>query len=74
MSEQTPQTPRRQESSPNPGSSESKGGKRRKGPDLAPTQGTQDTSLDPADTPGTPEHLGSDRPYEGGSPDEVEGR
>jgi len=36
---------------------------------LAPTQGSYEAPGPAADTPGTPEHLGSDRPYEGAVPE-----
>jgi hypothetical protein len=56
-------------------SSSAKSGKSgpKRGPSLAPTQGSYEPPGPPDRTPGTPEHLGSARPYEGAVP-EVEDR
>jgi hypothetical protein len=59
--------PDEKQQAPQPSSSSSseKGKGSRRGPHLAPTQDTYEPPGPPERTAGTPEHLGSPRPYEG---------
>jgi hypothetical protein len=72
MAEQgTPQAPR--QTSEGKGKGGSKSGPKR-GPGLAPIAGEKQADDRPAERqPGTSEHLGSDRPYEGDDSPYVEG-
>lgn len=66
--EKQPQAPQSEQQS------SGKGKGSRRGPHLAPTQDTYEPPAAPDRTPGTREHLGSDRPYEGAPVAEVEDR
>ena len=74
MAEQEKQAQAQPPSSTPSSSPSGKGKGPKRGPGLAPIAGEQATDDRPAERrPGTPEHLGSDRPYEGGESPFVEG-